>query len=280
MDNSLNSETITEILNETKRINNKVDRYAAIDYLKKIIIERDYRDELAAGCGIQILKLLLKSKISYVNDLKTFLLNVINDRILSKDFKYQYLYWLSNLYLEKKNYELGYKIANDAATQITEFKSLDKYWHCYYQMAKCMWGLRTNGDRRRSFVYLLKITSCNLFHMGNFMKEDWALRQSLGLKLSAWLERYKCKPSFKTFIHSEIEDVYVDSALETLGFLSRKNEILSDLHKFASLELPKIISNSKDHINEQSIIVGFVRKLYVKYLSEYRGTNLIYPSIC
>lgn len=269
-------DTLTDLLKKSTVVKNDQGYIAAINYLKALIEDNDLKNKDAVRCAKKIASFIKHEKSISINEANSFFQNIISTRILNRDDKYELFFSLSEFYQEKKEIDLARAMANGAIAFINpdEFGYLLKFRNCYYRLAHIA-RLSNLSEIEKSLQYLYGITCSCLFEVAS----------ETGLDLYGDMSNYigYKESDFEEDIYdfNDLEG-YFDSALRSLGILEKKKEIINDIHKFATFDLPLTMGIPQSFLEGKSkklknyemkpfynypIIVDFANKLYLKYYS-------------
>lgn len=183
-------------------------------------------------CTKKIASFFKQEKSISIDEATTFFLQIIQDRISNNEYRYELYFSLNEYYYDKKQFEMAFKMINSAITSTSpyEFQYLHKLRNCYARTAQIL-RVSIVDEKERSSKYIFRITAACLFEVAseiNFSLMD-DLRFYFDYREDDFSENY----------YLNDDDGYLDTALKTLNLFERKPEIINDIHKFATYDIPK-----------------------------------------
>lgn len=267
-------ENLTDLLKKSTAIKNEQGNLAAIDYLKGLVNDNNLKENDALRCGKKIASFIKKEKTISIEEAHSFFLNFLKERISNKEYQFEFYFSLSEFYFDKKQYALALKMTNGALASILpeEYSYLGKLRSCFDKMAEISLRLPIN-ERDKNLEYLFGMTSSFLFEVAS----ELSTMTFFG---------FDCYFDYREYNYSNNDGLYFsnenfDSALKILNIFENKKEIISQIHKFTTYEIPKtmgfpenVLNGDKKSTNTFNIkrfentpmILNFTNKLYSQYL--------------
>lgn len=265
---------LTELLKTATTIKNEQGNLAGISYVKNLIEENDLRNTEAVRCGKKIASFIKKEKSISSETAADYFFKIINERITNNENRFELYYSLSEMFLDRKDYDWSFKMLNGAIASCNpnEYMYMHQMSGCYNQMA--LISMYKGGGLTNAREYLIRITSACLFEIA------FIINGSLMDNLREYFE-YR-DSDFKDNVYLNDDGGQYDSALKELGLLESKEEIVKKIKQFVTIEITKqmkipseISSGSKksvktDGFNEfsnASLILDFTNNLFSKALA-------------
>lgn len=266
-------ENLTDLLKKATTIKNEQGFIIAIDYVKALINDNNLKDKDAIRCCKKIISFIKKGNLISFAEWNSFFQKIITERILDKEDRYQIYFSLSNFYYDNKEYHLSLQMINAAIANVSpkEYNYIMSFSHCFSQMAKITLLLPIN-ERDKSLDYLLKQTSSFVFEVVS----EISVMLLFGYGRYFDYREYNYNDEYSYF-----GDGNFDSSLKTLGIFDKRNEIIAQIHKFATYEIPqsmgfpervlngdKTVSDTKGikPFENTPMILKFANNLYSQYL--------------
>lgn len=225
-------ENLTDLLKISTVIKNESGYLAAINYLKSLITDYDLKDKDAVRCTQKIASFFKHEKSISIEEVTSFFLEIIQNRMTNNEDKYELYFSLSEYYYDKKQYDLSFKMINGAisSTNPYDFPYLHKLRNCYNKTAQIV-RVSMPNQTERSHEYLYRITASCLFEIAS------EISFSLMDELRFYFD-YR-EGDFSENYYLNDDDGYFDDALKTLGLLENKKGIVNRIHRFATYDIPR-----------------------------------------
>lgn len=232
----------------------------------------DLKDKDATRCSKKIISFIKHDNKLVFQEADKYFQKIIQDRISDNEAKHELYFSLGEFYADKNQFDLALQMLRGATASISpyEFGYLPKLRNCFDKLGQIL-RLSVKNETERSIEYIYHITSACLFEIAS------EINYSLMDNLRFYFE-YR-EDNFSENIYLNDEDGYYDSALKSLGLLETKLEIIADIHRFATYDIPKNMgfseqllagdnkaSRKEDYkeFNNVPMILDFVKTIYAK----------------
>lgn len=160
---------LTDKLKYSTVIKNNDGVEPAANYIRHLIINEDLKDNDALRATKRLGRFLLKIKGVHVKKVIDELVEIYSNRIGGRENKYDFNFYLTDIYISLKNYQEAFNSIRGALLQIypdqmVDFHFLLKYRNCYSTMANiCLkWGA---DEKQRAKQFLYHYTASEIFEM-------------------------------------------------------------------------------------------------------------------
>jgi hypothetical protein len=265
-------ENITELLKKSTTIKNEKGYLEAIDFVKRLIDELNLEDKDIVRCSKKILSFIIHLKNISFEEVNIYFQNILFHKLTDSNSKYELYTSLCDFYIENKQFEFANQMNSGAIASIEpiEFEYLHKLRNSFNTNADLAL-LSPLDEREKSMEYIFNKTSACIFEIIaeiNFSITD---------KLRFYYEYLQNDLSDDPYLNDE--DGKYDRALNELGLLNEKNEILSKIHKFVTFDIPKKMGFSERMLNGENdlnsisnikpfkditLILDFVKSIYIR----------------